>query len=214
MNTDDAGSPTPSQSNGTVSAEGNGTVPAEADSASFKHAHEKVPTSNEGSTTTEHADDAKANTNPDRPPPVVTALGAAANRPVGGPVPVAWHEGTLTRAYELETLCNWVRLKQPRESDCALVTAIKWHLDAARQAAQAHPLDPRRRLRIFRSGPLIERATSNLDTSSTPARRARANDRNGRPVGRCGSPRTSTPSLSSSQRDSRLSCAGGHRTRP
>jgi hypothetical protein len=80
-------------------------------------------------------------------------------------VPVAWREGTLTRAYELETLCNWVRLKQPRESDCALVTAIKWHLDAARQAAQAHPLDPRRRLRIFRSGPLIERATSNLDAA-------------------------------------------------
>jgi hypothetical protein len=43
--------------------------------------------------------------------------------------------------------------------------AIKWHLDAARQAAQAHPLDPRRRLRIFRSGPLIERATSNLDAA-------------------------------------------------
>jgi hypothetical protein len=80
-------------------------------------------------------------------------------------VPVAWREGTLTRAYELETLCNWVRLKHPRESDCALVTAIKWHLEAARQAAWAQPLNPRRRFRIFRSGPLIERATSNLDAA-------------------------------------------------
>ena len=29
-------------------------------------------------------------------------------RPVGGPVPVAWREGTLTRAKELESLCAWI----------------------------------------------------------------------------------------------------------
>ena len=80
-------------------------------------------------------------------------------------MPVAWREGTLTRAYELEALCNWVRLKHPRDSDCALVTAIKCHLDAARQAARAQPPEPRKRFRIFRNGPLIERATSNLDAA-------------------------------------------------
>jgi hypothetical protein len=80
-------------------------------------------------------------------------------------VPVAWREGTLTRAYELEALCNWVRLKHPRDSDCALVTAIECHLEAARQAARAQPSDPRKRFRIFRNGPLIERATSNLDAA-------------------------------------------------
>src|SRR6476659_4718883 len=100
-----------------------------------------------------------------RIPPVVTALGATEFRPVGGPVPVAWREGTLTRAYELEALCNWVTLKNPRDSDCPLVTAIKCHLDAARQAARAQRPDPRKRFRIFRNGPLIERATSNLDAA-------------------------------------------------
>src|SRR6476659_2358159 len=100
-----------------------------------------------------------------RIPPVVTALGATEFRPVGGPVPVAWREGTLTRAYELEALCNWVTLKNTRDSDCPLVTAIKCHLDAARQAARAQQPDPRKRFRIFRNGPLIERATSNLDAA-------------------------------------------------
>jgi hypothetical protein len=138
----------------------------DADSDISEHANEQVPPGNTGSTTDEHADDGgKENTNPNHLPPVVTALGATGIRPVGGPVPVAWREGTLTRAYELEALCNWVRLKHPRDSDYPLVTAIKWHLDAARQAARAQPLDPRRRFRIFRGGPLIERATSNLDAA-------------------------------------------------
>ena len=86
-------------------------------------------------------------------------------RPVGGPVPVAWREGTLTRARELEALCDWNSQKYPRESDCALVAAIKCHLDAARQAARAQPPEPRKLLWIFRNGPLIERATSNLDAA-------------------------------------------------
>ena len=86
-------------------------------------------------------------------------------RPVGGPVPVAWREGTLTRARELEALCDWNGQKYPRESDCALVAAIKCHLDAARQAARAQPPEPRKWFWIFRNGPLIERATSNLDAA-------------------------------------------------
>ena len=80
-------------------------------------------------------------------------------------MPVAWREGTLTRAYELEALCDWVRMKDPRDGDGVLVTAIHYHLLAARQAARAQPLDPRRRFRIFRNGSLIERAASNLDAA-------------------------------------------------
>ena len=45
------------------------------------------------------------------------------------------------------------------------MTAIKFHLDAARQAARAQQPDPRKRFRIFRNGSLIERATSNLDAA-------------------------------------------------
>ena len=78
---------------------------------------------------------------------------------------MAWREGTLTRARELEALCDWNSQKYPRESDCALVAAIKCHLDAARQAARAQPPEPRKWFRIFRNGPLIERATSNLDAA-------------------------------------------------
>jgi hypothetical protein len=46
-----------------------------------------------------------------------------------------------------------------------LVTAIKCHLDAARQAAWAQPLEPRKWFRLFRNGSLRERATSNLDAA-------------------------------------------------
>ena len=45
------------------------------------------------------------------------------------------------------------------------MTAIKCHLDAARQAARAQPPEPRKWFRLFRNGPLIERATSNLDAA-------------------------------------------------
>src|SRR6478735_5848600 len=159
MTMDDAGSPTPSLTNDPAPT-------TDSDSASSKHTNEQVPPGNTDSTTSEHSDDgSKENTNPNHLPPVVTALGATEFRPVGGPVPVAWREGTLTRAYELEALCNWVTLKHPRDSDCPLVTAIKCHLDAARQAARAQQPDPRKRFRIFRNGSLIERATSNLDAA-------------------------------------------------
>jgi len=84
---------------------------------------------------------------------------------IGGPVWVAWREGTLTRAEELEALCAWVRAKDLRRDDEVLANAIRRHLEAARQAARAEKLKPQRRFRIFRNGPLIERAMSNLDAA-------------------------------------------------
>jgi hypothetical protein len=45
-------------------------------------------------------------------------------QPVGGPVRVAWREGTLTRAKELESLAAWVRAKNPGEHDAILEEAI------------------------------------------------------------------------------------------
>jgi hypothetical protein len=78
---------------------------------------------------------------------------------------VAWREGTLTRAKELEALSAWVRSKNPCEHDEILEAAIGRHLQAAREAATVKPLDPPRRLRIFRNGPLMERASSNLDAA-------------------------------------------------
>jgi hypothetical protein len=86
---------------------------------------------------------------------------------VGGPVSVAWREGTLTRAEELEALCAWARTRGAEKNNEVLATAIKHHLDAARQAAAAKKLDPHRRFRIFRNGPLIERARSNIDAAET-----------------------------------------------
>jgi hypothetical protein len=85
--------------------------------------------------------------------------------PVGGPVWVAWREGTLTRAKELEALAAWVRSVNPRDQDTVLEAAIGCHLDAARQAATVQKLNPPRRLRVFRNGPLMERASSNLDAA-------------------------------------------------
>jgi hypothetical protein len=105
--------------------------------------------------------------------------------PIGGPVWVAWREGALTRAEELEALCCWVAAKNSRKSgwiraknsrkndevrnnDEILASAIRRHLDAAREAARAEKLKPKRWFRIFRiirNGPLIERAMSNLDAA-------------------------------------------------
>src|SRR4051794_34805475 len=84
--------------------------------------------------------------------------------PVGGPVWVAWREGTLTRAEELEALCAWVA-SNVSANDQVLVTAIQHHLEAARGAARVEKLNPHRRFRPFRNGPLIERAKSNLDAA-------------------------------------------------
>lgn len=86
--------------------------------------------------------------------------------PVGGPVPVAWRESTLTRAYELEALCDWTAESQSLGDDCHMVTAVKRHLRAARDAAYGKKVDgPRRRFQMFRGGPLIERARGNLDAA-------------------------------------------------
>jgi hypothetical protein len=84
---------------------------------------------------------------------------------IEGPVWVAWREGTLTRAKELEALGLWVRPRNTQENDEVLAKAIRRHLDAARQAAQVAPLAPSKRFHIFRNGPLIERARSNLDAA-------------------------------------------------
>ena len=101
-------------------------------------------------------------------------LVAHENRGIQGPVWVAWREGTLTRAEELEALCEWEMAKAKAEKRTpnnyrVLADAIHRHLKAARQAATKETLRPNRRLvlirRIFRNGPLIERAQSNLDAA-------------------------------------------------
>jgi hypothetical protein len=88
-------------------------------------------------------------------------------QPVQGPVWVAWREGTLTRAKELEALAAWVRSRDPDEHGKILEIAIRRHLDAAIDAATVKKLHPPRRFRIFRNGPLLERASSNLDAAET-----------------------------------------------
>jgi hypothetical protein len=85
--------------------------------------------------------------------------------PVGGPVRVAWREGTLTRAAELEALCAWARPDHQDGHDKVLVDAIEHHVEAAREAARRVELRPRRRFGMFRNGSLIERAISNLDAA-------------------------------------------------
>lgn len=96
------------------------------------------------------------------------------NRSIQGPVWVAWREGALTRAEELQALCDWEMAKaqetnRTQNNHQVLVDAIRRHLTAARQAATKDSLCPNRRLvvirRIFRNGPLIERAQSNLDAA-------------------------------------------------
>jgi len=84
---------------------------------------------------------------------------------VGGPVSVAWREGTLTRALELEALRAWVLANGPLANSKPLSDAVLVHLQAAREAATAAKLKPRKWLRPPRSGPLIERAMSNLDAA-------------------------------------------------
>ena len=89
-------------------------------------------------------------------------VGGPATMPVGGPVWVGWRECTLTRAKELESLSSWMRQSNPNDGSEVLAEAIACHLEAARQAANAAKLRPRKR---FRNGPLIERGLSNLDAA-------------------------------------------------
>jgi hypothetical protein len=103
---------------------------------------------------------------PNNPNPTTTEPSS-----IGGPVRVAWREGTLTRAKELEALCAWVmaedsrKTDESRQNDAILADAICIHLEAARQAAKRAKLDPSKWFRIPRGGPLIERAKSNLDAA-------------------------------------------------
>ena len=75
---------------------------------------------------------------------------------------IGWREGTLTRAKELESLCDWVCENNPRASCQAISEAVRRHIEAARQAAEAAEVRPRK---WFRNGPRIERAMSNLDAA-------------------------------------------------
>ena len=84
---------------------------------------------------------------------------------VRGPVSAAWREGTLTRAMELEFLSTWVGIGHPRPGTDILLNAVRFHLEAARQAARVEPLDPRKLLHLPRAGSLRERAMSNLDAA-------------------------------------------------
>lgn len=81
---------------------------------------------------------------------------------VGGPVGVAWREGTLTRAKELEALSAWlIRHSSGSARSGHLREAIEHHLAAAREATE-----PRRRRQLWLSkGASIERAMSNLDAA-------------------------------------------------
>lgn len=110
--------------------------------------------------------DAKTDTTPPLVEPVIGSI--------GGPVWVAWREGTLTRAEELGALRDWEMAKAKEagatpKNGQVLANAISRHLKAAREAARAEPLHPKRPFvlvrRIFRNGPLIERAQSNLDAA-------------------------------------------------
>jgi hypothetical protein len=109
------------------------------------------------------ADPAKKTSSGGKQPPR-PELDVDGRQPVRGPVTVAWREGTLTRAKELETLCAWLH---PRVSvdDRALENAIAVHIAAAREAAERARPDPSRRWRFFRSASLLERAKSNLDAA-------------------------------------------------
>ena len=86
--------------------------------------------------------------------------GPVTDRPVGGPAWVAWREGTLTRAKELESLRNWL-LQHPDASarSADLSKAIDSHLAAARQATESQRWGWRAK------GARMERAISNLDAA-------------------------------------------------
>ena len=82
-------------------------------------------------------------------------------QPVDKPVRVAWREGALTRAEELASLHAWVVSNPESKRSEVLSTAIRLHLDAARDAARYR----RPPFRTSPTGALIERAMSNLDAA-------------------------------------------------
>ncbi|MDF3339251.1 hypothetical protein P3H80_17580 [Mycolicibacterium septicum] len=113
----------------------------------------------------------KAPPAPTNPLPRIDAL-----RPVGGPVWVAWRESTLTRAFELETLTDFLAQNSSRDIDSALAKAIKCHLSAARDAASGKKPELGMRIRLSRNGPLLERAMSNLDAAEAQLLNLAPND--------------------------------------
>jgi len=88
------------------------------------------------------------------------AGGIPIDEPVGGPASVAWREGTLTRAKELESLRNWL-IQHPEASarSIDLSKAIDRHLEAAREATRPGWWG------WLTKGARIERAISNLDAA-------------------------------------------------
>ena len=89
----------------------------------------------------------------------------AHNPPVGGPVSAGWREGTLTRARELTTLCDWAAVNTEVSGSALFVDSIHRHLEAAKEAAELARAHPKDRLPRFRTGALRERAKSNLDAA-------------------------------------------------
>ena len=89
-------------------------------------------------------------------PPAGVGTWPAIGEPIGGPLKVAWREGTLTRAKELEALATWFVRRDPvsksGDSVSALYESSLQHLRAARDAATA--------TRRLRDGALLERAMS------------------------------------------------------
>jgi hypothetical protein len=87
---------------------------------------------------------------------------AVAEKPVGAPGWVSWRESALTRAKELESLSSWACQDNPHKGCEIFKAAIRRHLEAAIEAAEAAKPWPRK---LFRNGPLIERTWSNLDAA-------------------------------------------------
>src|SRR3954447_14720852 len=90
-----------------------------------------------------------------------TGSAPAADTPVGGPVPMPWREGTLTRAKELECLAYGLDRADGSVLQAHLLAAIDQHLAAARQAAKHTKHNLGRRM----DDALLERAVSNLDAA-------------------------------------------------
>ncbi len=90
---------------------------------------------------------------------------AGSNPRVGGPVSAGWREGTLTRARELTTLCEWAAVNTEVAEFSLFVDSIHRHIEAAQEAAELARAHPKDRLPRFRTGALRERAKSNLDAA-------------------------------------------------
>src|SRR5688572_196763 len=75
---------------------------------------------------------------------------------VGGPLAGGWREGTLTRALELETLCDYALAGCNTPESKIFARALAAHLEAARAAARSDKSNPKRWLPRLRGGSLRE----------------------------------------------------------